>query len=342
MLSDSCHSGTIGDLKNDLEHYHGPAEWQDGANLSLPSQLPPQIQQQSVLLGNNIIQYDTCWIYAPYLQELWLTPLNSSLREQFGNKTIVVKLGNNVPTELINNGNKLLKYNTIFRELDNGQYEVFTPAIPGIKLLVGALSTVARYIPSVEKSPQLRFTPTASGSRSVRAKSEYDNKTCRWNHYHGGKKRSLGMRSNVGCQGGELRIISGCEESQTSEDLRVIQDAINKNLAGFSQHSVISWDHALPGNTNAGRNIRAFRENLPQQQSYVPLYTDMHASRKVEADGYNSYTPYYINPPSYYRTYYNTRSTSNYNVGSEYNSPSNYYYGTGSRYSNAPKVKRFI
>ena len=159
MLSDSCHSGTIGDLKNDLEHYHGPAEWQDGANLSLPAQLPPQVQQQSVLLANNVIQCDTCWIYVPYLQELWLTPLNSSLREQFGTKKIVVKLENNIPAELINNGNKLLQYNTVFKQLDNGRYEVFTPALPGIKFLIGPSSRAVQCIPSAEKSPQLRFTP---------------------------------------------------------------------------------------------------------------------------------------------------------------------------------------
>ncbi len=96
-------------------------------------------------------------------------------------------------------------------------------------------------------------------------------------------KRTLKMRVPNSNSGGELRVISGCEESRTSadtgtngactksfwetvkdigglhkffpmifshnvQDLKFIQDNINKRLSdfGFTQQSVISWEDASP------------------------------------------------------------------------------------------------
>jgi len=118
------------------------------------------------------------------------------------------------------------------------------------------------------------------GSRSV-----YDKDTGTHFHFDSSmqNKRTLKMKVPNSNAGGELRIISGCEESQTSadtgtngactksfwetvkdigglhkffpmvfshdvQDLKFIQDNINKRLSdfGFTQQSVISWQDASP------------------------------------------------------------------------------------------------
>ncbi|MGD0466361.1 MAG: caspase family protein [Gammaproteobacteria bacterium] len=200
MLSDSCHSGTIGDLKYDFAHYHGPSEWR-GVNNAIAEQVTAPIDPE--------------------------------------NRALTVEGGLNLH---------------------------FNPGATTVNEL---------------------FSLDAS------VKYSYDPDTGKHNHYSGGKKRSLNMRA-PNCEGGELRIISGCEENQTSadtgtngactrafwdtvrsmgglhkffpklfshhiDDLKSIQDTINRNLSrfGFTQHSVISWDHAT-----SSRNT-SFTEVVP-------------------------------------------------------------------------------
>jgi hypothetical protein len=231
MLSDSCHSGTIGDLKYDFAHYHGPSEWR-GVN----------IVGSKMESGN----------------------INNTL----GNITIA--------------GGDLSSSSSI-----NAIAEQVTAPIDSENRAL-----------TVEGGLNLHFNPGATTvnelfSLDASVKYSYDPDTGKHNHYSGGKKRSLNMRA-PSCEGGELRIISGCEENQTSadtgtngactrafwdtvrsmgglhkffpklfshhiDDLKSIQDTINRNLSrfGFTQHSVISWDHAT-----SSRNT-SFTEVVP-------------------------------------------------------------------------------
>ena len=116
------------------------------------------------------------------------------------------------------------------------------------------------------------------------------------------------MRS-PNCAGGELRIISGCREDETSadtgrngactmafldtvklfgglpnflskifshntEDFKSIENSINKYLSsfGFTQHSVFSWDHSTSERILANKAIANYiaTYNNPEQLSDIP------------------------------------------------------------------------
>ncbi len=321
MLSDSCHSGTIGDLKNDFAHYQGPSEWQD--NVDAPQGQPQSTQPPAL----KTITCDTYWVYAKYSKELWLTPLNDLLYAQFSDNKRVIKLTNNIPPQLANSNDKPLKAHTTFKQLANGQYEVSSEEL-GIN---GLLTTSSQRAPVFEGSLQFQVNPNAPLSEAISVnlgiKYNYDPDTDTHNHYSNGKKRSLKMKGNMkavgsSCKGGELRIISGCEENQTSadtgtngactnafwkavqsmgglhnffpklfshntKDFMAIEATINKYLAGYTQHSVLSWDHAGPCTIHASRDLEAF---MPQQ-SYVPFYSSYMAAPVQSSYGYIASAP---------------------------------------------------
>ncbi|MGD0466512.1 MAG: caspase family protein [Gammaproteobacteria bacterium] len=351
MLSDSCHSGTIGDLKNDFTHYHGPSEWQD--DMQSPQFGQPQSTQPSVL---KTITSDTYWVYAKYSKELWLTPTNDLLYAKFSDNKYVIKNTDYVPPQLLDSSKKMVKAKTTFTQLANGQYEVSCSELGISGLVTTSRQRALNRASNFEGNVQLQFNPSAPAadafSISTGIKYSYDPDTGNHNHYSGGKKRSLNMRSPSGCNGGELRIISGCEENQTSadtgtngactnafwkavqtmgglrqffpkifshnvEDLRAVQDAINKNLAGYTQHSVVSWDHAAHASRNIGIGVPQQLPLPTVQPTYAPLYANTYYpasyrglfGHNAEAVEQPQYTSLYSmmsggHPVSYNRGYY--------------------------------------
>jgi len=255
MLSDSCHSGTIGDLKNDLAHYpSGGVTSNNGEGLG--------VYREN---HNDVVSIITCqsyWIYVRARGEVWLTPMDDTLYKSFGERALAIRV-NSIPKMLAQNYNNPIKSVTEFKLLASGGYIIDAPEI-GIKKLAASC-----------------FSPRVKGD-GVRGmpKYSYNRDTGTHSHIHGHKKCTFSMRT-PSAHGGDLRVISGCEENQTSadtgkngactrafwqtvvsvgglrsffiklfsshvEDLKVIQDSINYNLSryGFTQHSIVSWEQA--------------------------------------------------------------------------------------------------
>jgi hypothetical protein len=265
MLSDSCHSGTIGDLKYDFAHYQGPSEWSDDSML--------QPSQSSSTLSNTLLICNARWSLAKFSKEIWLTPLNLEINQKVGNLKIALTDG--IPEALLVNNSMLCK--TTFKQVDNNRYEVVAPAISDLIFIAEPLNLA----PAKKQITRSLLDQQLINTRSNAVYNyNYDHNSGKHVHYFDTVKRSLVMKSPT-CSGGELRIISGCEENQTSadtgkngactkafwdtvlslggfgkflpkvfshhvEDLKLIQDTINANLSklGFTQHSVISWEHA--------------------------------------------------------------------------------------------------
>lgn len=354
MLADSCHSGTIGDLSNDFDHYQGPTIWPNEECANHPaipqlssqaatghipsSQVTPSTAAYSYPSAtaayshssphhysssghqsvSSLINAAASWIYVKLSdrEELWLTPLDGRLYSEFGNKKYIIPIDGYsvIAGKLLESPNRSKVSPTNFKKLANGQYEVSSPelGINSIPVNLGATKAIVNYIniynsqfgvpdqqqntgsgvapaPVNPAAPQQAHKPTWLQSLHLRAvapgcqvSSHYNPKTGQHYHFHHitGKKRSLSMRS-PNCAGGELRIISGCREDETSadtgrngactmafldtvklfgglpnflskifshntEDFKLIENSINKYLSsfGFTQHSVFSWDHS--------------------------------------------------------------------------------------------------
>ncbi len=308
MLSDSCHSGTIGDLKYDFTHYHGPSEWRDDGQSSsteqssVTEQQQPSVTEQSAVQSSitptNTYNCNTNWSFAQHSLELWLTPLNWSLYKIFGHLKIKLTSASEVPEQLLNNSSQ--KCDTVFEQLEDGTYRISAPELGTAKFIANPLTIDLDKNRSLNIEAGIHFHPAATMlaelfSIDATLKYNYETETGKHNHYSGKKKRSLKMKT-INCDGGELRIISGCEEDQTSadtgtngactkafwdtvrslgglhqffpklfshhiEDLKFIQDTINYNLSrfGFTQHSIISWDHAH----GASSRDTSFSEAIP-------------------------------------------------------------------------------
>lgn len=279
MLADSCHSGTIADLKNDFAHYYGPDEWQDRADsapvTAAAEQEPaPVVPLVPAKVETAIVNCNAQWTYAKYSMELWITPLTWNLYNVVGNLKLKLNEELPVPEKLVNAPNVVC--NTCFEKLENNQYKISSPEL-------GPESFVATVFSLHDR--ELNAEPVFPVSECFHLKNpvKYNYDAVKGRHIHicEGRKKSLNMRTINCCSGGELRLISGCEENQTSADtgtngactrafwqtvqsmgglqaffpklfshhiqeLRYIQDTINLNLSrfGFTQHSIISWDHA--------------------------------------------------------------------------------------------------
>ena len=351
MLSDSCHSGTIGDLKNDFMHYQGPAVWGDEEQLSSNSSSQPSIpylphqQQQSYASSQLAAPSITCrasWIYILLhgKKELWLTPLDVSLYEEFGHKKAVIQLVSmDLPVSLLNHPNRPQIVNTTFKKLANGQYDVSSVEL-GIENVI--IKPSARSITNRELSyqsqqlmPRFSELPVSRDlPHPCEVSSHYDPVTGKHHHVHHltGKKRTLNMRSPNSCNGGELRIISGCQEDETSadtgqngactmafletvkligglpkffdklfshnvEDLKLLQDKINQFLSrfGFTQHSVLSWDHAhaeralAEALSNYGYNPTPLYRSVPSYSERPVLYS--YPAITSQRQSFDSYYP---------------------------------------------------
>lgn len=280
MLSDSCHSGTIGDLKNDFHHYHGPNEWGDSSsesshNSPVAQEPSPQHSESSSSANNKLFSCNTHWTYARHSMELWITPLIWDLYKTFGNFKIKIDKQTKLPQELITNGS--YKCSTNFEKISANEFKITATELSANNFIA---------VPSIATDNKERDLVEDSGTIDMfnivaDIKYNYDSITGRHIHCGAGKTRSLNMKSICSHHGGELRVISGCEESETSADtgtngactkafwdtvqefgglitffpklfshhvqeLKDIQDTINLNLHrfGFTQHSVISWEHA--------------------------------------------------------------------------------------------------
>ena len=352
MLADSCHSGTIGDLKNDFMHYQGPGIWPDesgSANVSSTSTSSattlaspiavslPLAATSGSSYGHSsalsIIKTAASWIYVKLYnrEELWLTPLNGLLYAEFGKKKYILPVVQNKSLlgRLCDFPNKSQVCITDFKKISNGQYEVSSPELGVQNIIVDLSSTkaVVNYIniynSQIGMLPQLQSEMNQelgktdnSATQAVKpnwlhwlynkdpsdpclVNSHYNPVTGKHYHFHRitGKKRTLNMRS-LNCNGGELRIISGCREDETSadtgyngactmafldtvklygglanfldkifshntQDFHAVEDSINKFLSrfGFTQHSVISWDHS--------HSNRAFLEDSNKNKIYA-------------------------------------------------------------------------
>jgi hypothetical protein len=155
--------------------------------------------------------------------------------------------------------------------------------------------------------------------------SHYDVSTGKHEHVNcvTGQKRTLNMRSPSSCHGGELRIISGCQDNQTSadtgrngactlaflntvkltgglegffqkifshniEDLKIVQDNINKFLAkfGFTQQSMVSWDHSTSERNIFGYSPVVYGLNNPiGTYNYPQPYNMPVVKEKSKASG---------------------------------------------------------
>lgn len=268
---------------------------------------------------SSLISSAASWIYVKLSdrEELWLTPLDGRLYSEFGNKKYIIPIDGYsvIAGKLLECPNRSKVSPTNFKKLANGQYEVSSPelGINSIPVNLGATKAIVNYIniynsqfgvpyqqqntgSGVAPAPVNTATPPQqthkpswlqslhlkSVAPGCQVSSHYNPKTGQHYHFHHitGKKRSLSMRS-PNCAGGELRIISGCREDETSadtgrngactmafldtvklfgglpnfltkifshntEDFKLIENSINKYLSsfGFTQHSVFSWDHS--------------------------------------------------------------------------------------------------
>jgi len=319
MLSDSCHSGTIGDLKHDLAHYHGSGEVEDDSETDLVDwqglHFDEANTQQQVTTAKPSIIANTSWIYVNCTNEVWVTPLNPALYQEFGNKYLKIKL-NNIPTMLRQNANKSVFCDTVFTKLDGNTYKIDAVQLGIDRLMV-----------------KVNDTKDSKFNLSFNFSYEYDSKACKHRHYAGNSIYSMSMRTPCTI-GGELRIISGCEENQTSvgtelngactkafwdtvksmgglhqffpklfshhvEDLKSIQETINLNLSnlGFIQHSVISWGHAhgrvkqtvaVPVNPSCPCSSSSCSQYTPTYQSLNGNYGHIY---NTIAAGYPAYDP---------------------------------------------------
>ena len=281
MLSDSCFSGTIGDLKHDLAHCHGGGEVEDDSEVDGQGvHFGAANTQQQPTPVSPPVTTNTSWIYINSANVVWITPLNPFLYQELGNRHLTIRL-NNIPSVLNQNPNRSIFCDTTFTKVDGNTYKIDAPQLGINQLLINV---------NINKDAQFNLFCNSA--------YEYDSKACKHRHYTKNSVRSISMKAPCTI-GGELRIISGCEENQTSadtgtngactkafwdavrcmgglrqffpnlfshhiEDLKFIQDSVNYNLSrfGFTQHSVISWEHAH------GRSSSSSSQYVPAYQGF--------------------------------------------------------------------------
>lgn len=344
MLSDSCHSGSIADLKNDFDHYQGPSTWEYDTTLPTatpanatssfssytPTQLPQAVEQIPQSIEAAIIYCKAAWTYVRGVQEVWLTPVDDVLYEEFGHKKCVVKMSNTaIPHCLLANPNKPQYFNTTFKKLTNGNYQVSSTQLGisniiitssvrsaiSLSQLYEAIATGNLYSPPDQRelTPNFYQLPNRRDlSEPGLVTSHYDEVSGKHHHVHKltGKKRTLNMRAPNSCNGGELRVISGCRDNETSadtgtngactlafletvkymgglpnffskifshnvEDLKLIQDNINHCLSNFGftqQHPTVSWDHSH-SNRSVTDPINSYNYNAMPLYRSLPSYS---------------------------------------------------------------------
>lgn len=368
MLSDSCHSGTIGDLANNFSNYNGPTIWENFK----PTNTQSAAQSSVNITANNahavnenqhyyqlfnfpfphnkvstepLIHSPTYIVYVKnvHKHQLWLTPLDPQMYRAFNQKKHIIEMSiNQIPKYLLNNPWVAFNCDVNFNKLSEDRYVIYIPEL-GLNDIVIQISSEITIVDNVNEIKNIcnvnlesSCSSSVTSNRSTRARvgeemnscgilSHYDISTGKHEHVNSvtGEKCTLNMRSPSSCHGGELRIISGCRDNQTSadtgrngactlaflnavklagglnsffqkifshnvEDLRIIQDSINKFLGmfGFTQESMVSWDHSTSNrnilghnNYNASRVLygynRSVSYNYPQLSNYnIPIFNN--------------------------------------------------------------------
>jgi Caspase domain len=300
------------------------------------------------------IKTKALWVYVKLSnrEEVWVMPYNNNLLTDFVNNKYAINLNNHQhdfsQLKAIPNISKTCS--TEFQLLSNGDYKVSSEEL-GIndliikndksKLVLNQINIYNSQIgmpvgynagethqqqsnSSSENKPNKTnwlnwFTankdiPQTDVSPVVSAR---DIKTGKYYHINrlNGTKRVLSMRSPDTCKGGELRIISGCREDQTSADtgvngactiafldtvrvlgglknflekifshdiseFKLVENTINKYLSnfGFTQHSVFSWDHS-----HSPRELEAATSSAGTTDYILPIiYRDPVPKDKVK------------------------------------------------------------
>lgn len=264
--------------------------------------------------------------------EIWITPLDTGMFTIFNNKKHILELNvHQVPDLLLQHPWHSFIFNVAFNKLNEDKYLMNIDEIGLENIIIqpslGVSSLAANSLNSPKKTRNLGVMTRHALKEEVvepcTILSHYDVATGKHEHVNctTGEKCTLNMRSPSSCHGGELRIISGCRDNQTSadtgkngactlaflntikmigglenffnkifshhiEDLRIIQDNINKFLTkyGFTQQSMVSWDHSA-----AERNLFGSSNT----------YNSSSTSPKV-LYGFNNLTRNYnINPQCY-------------------------------------------
>jgi hypothetical protein len=350
MLSDSCHSGTIGQLKNDFARYHGPEHWgQDNCDNKPSSQVSPSTPAPAPLPDpvptkptNNyyaptVVEKINCYASWAYYtnygrRELVINPYDADLIRKFNHQKLTIQAPSYAEAgRLYYYTNKAYICKTTFEKLNNGAYRVSCPDID-IKDLTVSVPGTSPYSSYYNPSRNIKEEEQCNVS------SHYD--PVNGKHIHvdnkNKEKRSLKMRSHNSCNGGELRIISGCQESQTSADtgrngactlsflntvqsigglkpffkklfshhietMKVIQDSINTYLSrhGYTQQSVLSWDH---GHSHANRGLGGVSSSVAN----APMHLNRRASMPEQLT--NSVTPFTSHVTPFYNNYLTSSS----------------------------------
>ena len=375
MLSDSCHSGTIGDLKNNFLNYNGSKIWENFKPTNKPNVVnstsasisnstsaltstankPNNNQHHNPLFNqlfnlpfmhnriseNSTINCQASIVYVKNLDkdQIWITPLDSTMYLVFKEKKHIIEMNTHqVPDLLLKNPWHSYVFNINFNKLSEDKYAMSIKELgldniiiqTSLEITVLDNSDLARsrsFAENVNLARSRSSSCTSSISfneeiNSCAILSHYDVLTGKHEHVNclTGQKRTLNMRSPSSCHGGELRIISGCQDDQTSadtgrngactlaflntvkltgglegffqkifshnvEDLRIVQDNINKFLAkfGFTQQSMVSWDHSTSERNIFGLNNHAYPRvlyglnnpigtyNYPQPYNNIPV-----------------------------------------------------------------------
>ncbi len=241
--------------------------------------------------------------------QIWITPLDTTMYQVFNKKKHIIEVNaHQVPDLLLKNPWHSYILNVNFNKLSEDKYAISIKEL-GLDNIVIQASLGVTSLGNVNLARSRSFSENVNLARSRSSSctsnisfNEDTNSCAILSHYDGvtgkhehincltGQKRTLNMRSPSSCHGGELRIISGCQDNQTSadtgrngactlaflhtvkltgglegffqkifshnvEDLRIVQDNINKFLAkfGFTQQSMVSWDHSA-----SERNVFAY------------------------------------------------------------------------------------
>ncbi len=278
----------------------------------------------------SIVKTSASWIYVKLYntEELWLTPLHSKLYSHFGKKKYIIPIAHNkgILGKLVNFPNKSQVVITNFKQLSNNQYEVSSPELGVENIIVNlvpdkavlnyiniynsqigiqpehksdvnqgqGIENIDNMVAQSTKSNWLHWLYKKDPSNQCSINYHYNPVTGKhyYIHINSGKKRTFNMRS-PSCNGGELRIISGCRDDETSadtgyngactkafldtvkllgglpsfldkifshntQDFEVIENSINNFLSdfGFTQHSVFSWDHSISNRYLLDENMK--------------------------------------------------------------------------------------
>ena len=290
---------------------------------------------------NSTINCQASIVYVKSLDkdQIWITPLDTTMYQIFNEKKHIIEMHTHqVPDLLLKNPWLSYVLNVNFNKLSEDKYAISIKELEldniviQVSLEVTSLGNVnlARSR-SFSENVNLARSRSSSGASNISFNDDV-NSCAIFSHYDGltgkhehincltGQKRTLNMRSPSSCQGGELRIISGCQDEQTSadtgrngactlaflntvkltegldgffqkifshnvEDLRIVQDNINKFLAkfGFTQQSMVSWDHSTSERNIFGYNNYVYPKvlyglnnptgtyNYPQPYNNVPV-----------------------------------------------------------------------